>query len=95
MPYLYTGATVRRRAVAPDPACGSRYRASSAQSGRSTDVSAFSATFAVDSEGVIHSASYDITYTTKGEEQTVTMEFELSDLGETSVERPDWADEAR
>ena len=61
----------------------------------STDVSAFSATFAVDSEGVIHSASYDITYTTEGEEQTVTMEFELSDLGETSVERPDWADEAR
>ena len=61
----------------------------------SADISSFSATFAVDSEGVIHSASYDITYTTEGEEQTVTVEFELSDLGETSVERPDWADEAR
>ena len=61
----------------------------------SADISSFSATFAVDSEGVIRSASYDITYTTEGEEQTVTMEFELSDLGETSVERPDWADEAR
>ena len=61
----------------------------------STNISAFSATFAVDSEGIVHSASYDITYTTEGEERTVTMEFELSDLGETSVERPDWVDEAR
>ncbi|PSQ44619.1 hypothetical protein BRD14_00805 [Halobacteriales archaeon SW_5_68_122] len=60
----------------------------------SADVSAFSATFAVDSEGLVRSATYEITYTDEGEEQTVTMEFELTGLGETSVERPDWVDEA-
>jgi len=60
----------------------------------SADISAFSATFAVDSEGLVRSATYDITYTNEGEEQTVTMEFELTGLGETSVERPDWVDEA-
>jgi len=61
----------------------------------STDISAFSATFVVDSEGLVRSATYDITYTNESEEQTVTMEFELTGLGETSVERPDWVDEAR
>ena len=60
----------------------------------SADISAFSATFAVDSEGLVRSATYDITYTNEGEQETVTMEFELRDLGETSVERPEWVDEA-
>lgn len=56
---------------------------------------AFSASFAVDSEGLVRTASYDLTYRNEnGQEQTITLAFELTDVDDTSVERPDWADEA-
>lgn len=57
-------------------------------------ISNFEATFVVDSEGLIHSASYQLEFVTGGEERSATMEFELTELGETTVERPDWADQA-
>lgn len=58
------------------------------------NVSSFDASFVVDSEGLIHAAEYEITYTVDGNERTVDMSFELSSLGETTVERPSWVDNA-
>lgn len=57
-------------------------------------VTNFEATLVVDSEGLIHSASYQLDFVVDGQERSATMEFELKDLGETTVERPDWADNA-
>lgn len=62
------------------------------------NVTSFQASFLVDSEGLIHNATYDLSYfveTDSGpQERSVSMTFELSAIGETSVERPSWADEA-
>ncbi|MFQ3318105.1 MAG: hypothetical protein ACI8UR_001014 [Natronomonas sp.] len=62
------------------------------------NVTNFEASFVVDSDGVIHSASYQLSYiadTDNGtEERSVSMNFELSSVGDTTVERPDWPDEA-
>lgn len=56
------------------------------------NVTAFTATFAVDADGVVRDASYDLTYVgSDGSEQRVTMSFEVHGLGDTDVERPDWA----
>lgn len=57
------------------------------------DVTAFQAQFAVDSDGVIHTAEYELTVEADGETKTLTMTFELSDLGGTEVDRPAWVDE--
>lgn len=58
-------------------------------------VSSFSAEFAVDSDGLVHDASYDITYLDANDtEQTLTLSFEVTAVDETSVEQPDWASEA-
>ena len=57
------------------------------------DVTDFSAQFAVDSTGLVHTAEYEITYVADGEEQTLSMTFELSELGSTTVERPGWTEE--
>jgi hypothetical protein len=57
-------------------------------------VSDFQATFAVDSDGVIHSATYELDFMVDGEERSATMEFELTNVGNTTVERPEWADQA-
>jgi hypothetical protein len=54
----------------------------------------FEATFAVDDEGLIHSASYRLDFEVDGNERTATMEFELTDIGSTTVEEPDWVGEA-
>lgn len=60
-----------------------------------SNVSDFSAEFSVDSEGIVHDASYDITYLdAQGNEQTLTLAFEVTAVDETSVERPSWADDA-
>lgn len=54
------------------------------------DVSDFRAQFAVDSEGIVHTAEYELSYTVDGEERSLVLTFELSELGETTVEQPDW-----
>ncbi|QLD87909.1 hypothetical protein HWV07_02185 [Natronomonas salina] len=55
----------------------------------------FSASLAVDSEGIVRSASYDLTYlNANGQEQTITLNFEVTAVDDTSVERPDWAQDA-
>lgn len=55
------------------------------------NVSTFSAQFSVDSEGLVHHASYELTYTgSNGQEQTLTLTFEVVDVDGTSIERPEW-----
>lgn len=59
------------------------------------NVTSFSASFAVDSDGVVRTVSYELdTVRDNGEEITVTLEFEVRDLDGTSIDRPDWADDA-
>lgn len=43
-----------------------------------------------DDTGVIAKYDYELQYVDDGEEGTVRMTIELSDLGSTTVERPDW-----
>jgi hypothetical protein len=60
-----------------------------------TDVDSFDATMTVDGDGVVRSASYEVVYTTDGGDQrTLTVEYELTAFGETSVDRPAWTDDA-
>lgn len=60
-----------------------------------SNVTDFSAEFSVDSAGVVHDASYDVTYLDPdGNEQTLTLSFEVTAVDDTSVDRPAWADEA-
>lgn len=60
----------------------------------SAEVTSFSATFAVDTDGVVRSADYEITYVENGSETSLSVEYSLSAFGETSVDRPSWVDEA-
>ena len=59
------------------------------------NVTNVSATMLVDADGVVR--RYDLTYTVveADSETTVTYEVETTDVGSTSVEEPDWLDEAR
>lgn len=59
------------------------------------NVSSFSAELAVDSEGVVREGSYELVYVgANGTDQTVTLNFEVRDVGSTSVERPSWVNES-
>lgn len=58
------------------------------------NVTSFRASFAVDSEGIVRTASYDLEYTSNsGEELTITLDFEVRDLDATTVDRPGWVDD--
>lgn len=57
------------------------------------DVTDFRAQFAVDSTGLVHTAEYELTYVADGDEQTLSMTFDLSELGSTTVQRPAWTEE--
>lgn len=60
----------------------------------SANITSFSATLAVDSDGIVRSADYELAYTNRDQERVLTVEYSLSGFGETSVDRPDWTDEA-
>ena len=60
----------------------------------SATITDFSATVAVDGEGVVRSASYEASYEVDGDEREFSVEYELSGFGETSVERPAWVEDA-
>lgn len=60
----------------------------------SANISAFSGEYVVDSDGVVRSANYEVTYTLDDQERVVTVEYSLSEFGSTSVERPEWIAEA-
>ena len=44
-----------------------------------------------DDTGVVAKYDYQLTYTEDGEENTIRMQFEITDLGSTTIEEPDWA----
>jgi uncharacterized protein YceK len=59
-------------------------------------VSEFNATILVDEEGIIRSFTYSATYTTsRGREVTVNSMVRVSDIGSTTVEKPEWLKEAK
>ena len=60
----------------------------------SANITSFSGRFAVDADGVVRSASYELGYVVDGEERTLTVEYTVSAIGETSVSEPDWTDRA-
>lgn len=60
----------------------------------SAEVTSFSATFAVDTDGVVRSADYEISYVEDGSEVSLDVQYSLSAFGETSVDRPSWVDNA-
>lgn len=60
----------------------------------SATITDFSATVAVDGDGVVRSASYEASYEVDGDERELTVEYELSGFGETAVERPAWVEDA-
>jgi len=60
----------------------------------SAEVSSFSGQFAVDSDGIVRSASYELTYQVENEQRALQVEYAVSDVGETTVERPGWVDDA-
>lgn len=58
------------------------------------NVTSFSASFAVDSDGLVRTARYDLEYTSEsGEELTITLDFAVRDLDGTTVDRPGWVDD--
>lgn len=58
------------------------------------NVTAFSVEFSVDADGLIREVSYELTYIENNEEVDVSLSFRLSNINDTSVERPEWSDEA-
>ena len=60
----------------------------------SANITSFSGRFAVDADGVVRSADYELGYVVGGEERTLTVEYTVSAVGETSVSEPDWTDRA-
>lgn len=60
----------------------------------SANITSFSATLAVDSDGIVRSSEYELEYTTRGEERVLTVQYSLSEFGETTLDRPEWVDEA-
>jgi hypothetical protein len=59
-----------------------------------TDARNYEATLVVDTEGRVLSFSASADYTIDGEDASMTMEYEILQLGDPSVEKPTWAQEA-
>ena len=60
----------------------------------SANITSFSGRFTVGADGVVRSASYELGYVVGGEERTLTVEYTVSAVGETSVSEPGWTDRA-
>ena len=60
----------------------------------SANITSFSGRFAVDADGIVRSASYELGYIVDGQERTLAVEYTVSAVGETSVSEPDWTDRA-
>lgn len=59
-----------------------------------TDVSEFSATLRVGSDGVVRGAEYEATVDRPTGERSLTVVTEVSNVNSTTVERPGWVDKA-
>jgi len=60
--------------------------------GNATDPSA---TVLVDGNGIVRSAEWNVDVTRDGRSVTITYSYQVDDVGDTSVEEPDWLDDAR
>lgn len=58
-------------------------------------VTAASATVLVDADSVVHEASRDVELESDGETTTIEQSFVVHELGDVTVERPDWFERAR
>ncbi|UPM41784.1 DUF7537 family lipoprotein [Halocatena salina] len=58
-------------------------------------VESFNATLLVDKEGILRSFSFDITATSFGETQEMSAEIRTTDIGSTTVNEPEWIEEAK
>lgn len=64
------------------------------ESSEADSVESFNATLLVDEEGIMRSLTIDMTTTTLGETQEISAEIRITDLDSTTVEEPDWLEEA-
>lgn len=61
-----------------------------------TTADEFNATMIVDQNGIIHSFTYSMTYTTsEGTNETIQTTYQVNAIDSTSVEKPDWVEEAK
>lgn len=57
-------------------------------------IESFNTTVLVNKEGLIRSLGFDMTVTYLGETQDISAEIRITDLDSTTVEEPDWLEEA-
>lgn len=60
-----------------------------------TEVTNYEATMLVDEQGVVHRFEVTAQTESEGDEQSVSLSMELSNVDDTSVEEPAWLDEAK
>lgn len=58
------------------------------------NVTDFSAVLLVDGDGLVRHVEYEATVVRNGQERAVTVAIDVTDLGATTVRRPDWVDRA-
>ena len=58
------------------------------------NVSRFDASMTIDQEGVVHSFQYNVTMNQGGQRMSVSESARLTNIGSTTVPRPNWLDEA-
>ncbi|PSP56753.1 hypothetical protein BRC82_01370 [Halobacteriales archaeon QS_1_67_19] len=59
------------------------------------NVTDYEATLLVDEDGVVHSATVDVSAARDGQQIRTRFSMNVSAIGETTVEEPDWLDEAK
>lgn len=64
------------------------------ESSEADSVESFNATLLVDEEGIMRSLTIDMTTTTLGETEEISLELRITELDSTTVEEPDWLEEA-
>ncbi len=57
-------------------------------------IDSFNATLLVDEEGIVRSFEFDIAYTADGETEETMGELRVTDVDSTTVNEPDWLEEA-
>ena len=59
------------------------------------NVTEYNGTLLVDEQGLVHRFDVQVTTEQDGQRAAVGFSFEISDVGETTVEEPNWLDEAK
>ncbi|WP_254536323.1 DUF7537 family lipoprotein [Halomarina litorea] len=85
----FRGTTVTRYTIEGD------YNESALTGGTAANVSDFEATLLVTADGTVRSFGFNATVEQQGRTVNASNTIVVSDIGSTSVEEPDWLDEAR